>query len=96
MLRLHVSTEKPAKGTLDGAAPQFQFHTMYKAQVKALSTSIIKAIYTKKNKKNIKINQISTDTQQPVILRDFVCFTFRRLFKSPTAHRHTTLLTEDI
>lgn len=38
-----------------GIIPLFQFHTLYKAEFKALLTSIIKAIYTKKKKKNTPI-----------------------------------------
>lgn len=62
----------------------------YQQASSKLSIQIFKKRFYKKK------NQISTETQQPMILRDFVCFTCRRLFKLPTAHRQTTLLTEEI
>lgn len=50
--------------------PLFRFHTLYKAEFKALSTSIIKAIYTT-NKTAIYRN-----THNLQFLCDFVCFSF--------------------
>lgn len=69
--------EKPAKGTLSARSVvrEFQFHTLYKAEVKALSTSIIKAIYTKKtNQKQKKLYLQKHNSLWFSVI--FVCFTF--------------------
>lgn len=42
--------DKGNTGSTTSVIPLFQFHTLYKAEFKALSTSIIKAIYTKNKK----------------------------------------------
>lgn len=79
-----VKPEKGRKGNTESTRsiiPLFQFHTLYKAEFKALSTSIIiiKAIYTKK-KKNTPIYR----NTQPAISPWFCVLYMLKLFNLPT------------
>lgn len=72
---------QPETGTLSLPGASFQFHILYKAEFKALTTSIIEAIYTK--------NTAIYRNAQPVISPWFFCVLYiLKLFKLPTDFKH--------
>lgn len=81
---LWFALARPIKGTTESTRsiiPLFLFHTLYKAEFKALSTSIIKAIYTgKKKKRNTPIYRSTHPACSP-----WLCVLYiSKLFNLPT------------